>query len=274
MNIFVTLDRNYMKPLRVMLGSMYLNNPGEDFDIYIAADGIEPHDLFGLDRLCIGGKVDYHFLQVDDALFESAPVIRYYSKAMYYRLLAAQLLPGDLDRALYLDPDILVIGRLRTLYNVELGDSLYAAAMHRGLTGISAPLSKVRIPDYEGNAYFNSGVLLMNLKLLRQEANPQAIFDYVQKHRQALLLPDQDVLNGMYAARILPIDESIWNYDARKFETYHLASQGRADMDWVAENTAILHFCGKRKPWNPSYRGRFSALYKQYDQMIARYLHT
>ena len=35
MNILVTLDRNYLHPLRVMLGSLYLNNPGETFDVTV-----------------------------------------------------------------------------------------------------------------------------------------------------------------------------------------------------------------------------------------------
>ena len=35
-------------------------------------------------------------------------------------------------------------------------------------------------------------------------------------------------------------------------------------------NTAILHFCGKRKPWNKAYVGRFGVLYKHYMQLAAR----
>ena len=34
MNILVTLDRNYLPPLRVMLGSLLRNDPGETFEIY------------------------------------------------------------------------------------------------------------------------------------------------------------------------------------------------------------------------------------------------
>ncbi|MGN0185463.1 MAG: glycosyltransferase family 8 protein [Aristaeellaceae bacterium] len=270
MNVFVTLDRNYLNPLRVMLGSMFLNNPGECFDMYIAADGIAAEDLHGLEALCLRGDVRYHFLEIQDEWFADAPTVRYYSRAMYYRLLAAQLLPESIDRILYLDPDILVIGSLRPLYELELGDQLYAAAMHRGLIGISAPMSRLRLPDYEADSYFNSGVLLMNLPQIRREVRPQDVFDYVEKNRAALILPDQDVLNGLYGARILPVDESIWNYDARKYQTYLMGSQRRMNMDWIMRNTAILHFCGKDKPWNPSCRNRFSVLYRHYQSLIAR----
>ena len=270
MNILVTLDKNYLKPLRIMLGSMFLNNPGENFNIYIAADGIDARDLHGLDKFHSGGSVHWHFVDVDESQFGDAPTLRYYSRAMYYRLLAAQLLPEDVDKILYLDPDILVIGKLRPLYETKMDGYLYAAAMHKGLTGVSAPISKIRIPEHEADSYFNSGVLLMNLKKIRQEVNPADVFEYVRKHHQVLVLPDQDVLNGLYGTRILPLDESIWNYDARKFETYRLTSQGKADMDWTMHNTSILHFCGKKKPWNAGYRGRFSSLYKHYQALADR----
>ena len=78
------------------------------------------------------------------------------------------------------------------------------------------------------------------------------------------------MLNGLYGGQILGVDDSLWNYDARRFDRYLLVSQGEKDMDWVMAHTAILHFCGKRKPWNHSYQGRFSALYKHYQQLAQR----
>ena len=35
-------------------------------------------------------------------------------------------------------------------------------------------------------------------------------------------------------------------------------------------NTAILHFCGRDKPWAPKYRGQFAALYKHYATLARR----
>lgn len=271
MNILVTLDRNYLPPLKVMLTSMFLSNPGEQFDIWLASDDLTPESLTDTSCLCARFGSALHLIPIKADCFEHAPTLRYYSKAMYYRLLAAELLPEDMDTILYLDPDILVIGALRPLYDLELGDNLYAAAIHRGLVDLSTPVNKLRLSTYETEGYFNSGVLLMNLPRIREVVSPQAIFDYVEKNRQLLLLPDQDILNGLYGERILPVSEHIWNYDARKYNEYKLASQCDMDMDWVMRRTAILHFCGKRKPWHKAYFGRFSALYKHYMQQAKRY---
>ena len=189
---------------------------------------------------------------------------------MYYRLLAAQMLPESLDRILYLDPDMLVIGPLRALYDTDMGDYLYAASIHHGLVDLSTPVNRIRLSTQDAEGYFNSGMLLMNLPQIRKSVRPQDIFAYVEQNRALLVLPDQDVLNGLYGERILELDEKLYNYDARKYNGYLLASQGEADMDYVIANTRILHFCGKRKPWNKAYVGRFGVLYKHYMQLAAR----
>jgi UDP-glucose:(galactosyl)LPS alpha-1,2-glucosyltransferase len=269
MNILVTLDRNYLHPLRIMLGSLFFNNPHETFAVYLVGDGLTAEDLAGLSSLC-APRHTLHPIKVPETLFAGAPVVRYYSRAMYYRLLAAQLLPKDLCRVLYLDPDILVIGPVAPLYETELHGGLMAAASHTGLlSALSGQVNRLRLDNYEAEAYFNSGVLVMDLAAMRQSVRPADIYAYAQEHEDLLILPDQDILNGLYGGEIFQVDDSLWNYDARKYERYWLTSQGEKDMDWVMTHTAILHFCGKNKPWNPGYMGYFSALYKHYQRRLS-----
>ena len=269
MNILVTVDSRYLSHLRVMLGSLFFNNPEESFQIYMIGEKISQEDIEKLAVYCTDHGSVLYPMEIQTTVFDHAPVIRYYSQVMYYRLLAAEFLPDSLDRILYLDPDILVIGKIRSLYEIELSDELFAAAMHNGLTGISGYVSKLRLPNYETDQYFNSGVLLMNLPKMRQEVHSDNIFNFVEKYRALLVLPDQDILNGLYGDRIFSLDETIWNYDVRQYEKYRFLSQGEKNMDWVMANTVILHFCGKNKPWNPNYRGRFSSLYKHYTYLIS-----
>ena len=67
MNILVTLDRNYLPPLRVMLGSLLRNDPGETFEIYAIGDGLMPEDWAALEELCAGrGRI--HPLEVPGAV--------------------------------------------------------------------------------------------------------------------------------------------------------------------------------------------------------------
>ena len=263
--LLFTLDANYLPQLQVVLTSLRLNNPGETFRIFLMHRGLTQSEVLQIARRC--DAYDWRFapVRVDEALFADAPTTAQYPQEMYYRMLAAQLLPLDVSRLLYLDPDTLVINPLRPLWETDLDGHLFAACAHTGKTELVSSVNRVRL-NVEHD-YFNSGVLLMDLAACRREIVPQALFDFVREHANTLLLPDQDLLNSLYGSRVLPLDDVRWNYDARDYLGYQLLSGGRADLDWVMAHTAILHFCGKAKPWHPDYRYRFGVLYKHYQQL-------
>lgn len=272
MNILVTLDRNYLQPLSVMLTSLLIQHPGETMDVYLLSDDLQENDLSGIRRLLERFDARLHAITVPQDWFAHAPTLRYYSRAMYYRLLSSHLLPQDLDRILYLDPDMLILNDLTSLYRMPMNQALYAACIHKGLIPLSSPVNKIRLSSYESEGYFNSGMLLMNLEAIRREVRAEDVFAYAQKHPHLLILPDQDILNALYGSRILSVDETLYNYDARKFSEYLVASSGEKNMRWVMQHTAVLHFCGKRKPWHPAYAGQFAAIYAHYMALAERYL--
>lgn len=267
--ILTTLNETYLPRLQVLLTSIRASQPEEAADIWLMHSGIPQEDLEPVARQCGGMGYGFHPLMIDGAAFAGAPVSRQYPREMYYRLLAPFFLPEHLHRILYLDPDILVINPLRPLWETDMQGNLFAAAAHTGKTELANNINQLRLGT--DHAYFNSGVLLMDLDRGRDEISPEDIFTYTREHAKELLLPDQDILNAMYGRRTLEIDDSIWNYDARNYNTYLLRSGGICDMDWVMGNTAVLHFCGKSKPWQKGYTHRFGILYKHYEQLTRKW---
>lgn len=268
MELLVTVDKNYIPPLQVMLTSLYMNNPGEKVELYLLHSRLQEKELEPLEKQC--GRLGYKFfpVKIEDSWFSQAPVTKQYPREMYYRLLAPCFLPQKLHQILYLDPDILVINSLRPLWETDMKGRLFAAAAHTGKTNLANNINQVRLGTT--NKYFNSGVLLINLDQGRKEILPEEIFRYAGEHAKELLLPDQDILNAVFGSRTLELDDYLWNYDARNYSTYLLRSGGVCDMDWVMGNTGILHFCGKTKPWQAGYIHRFGILYKHYMQINRR----
>ncbi len=264
MNILVTLNSNYIMPLKVMLKSLFINNEGEVFTIYLMHSTLKEEELDDLSAYIESHDSRLELVNIDEGCFINAPILLHYTKEMYYRLLAFKFLPRNLDRILYLDPDILIINPIRALYETDIKGYLYAAAYHDVIS--IKEINKLRLNPYEIDAYYNSGVLLMNLEMQRQQIDEQAIFEFVEKNRTKLIMPDQDILNALYAKKIKSLDEKKYNYDARYYRYYKVMSNGLWDMDYVIRNTAILHFCGKRKPWKKEYSGRFHSLYKHYEK--------
>lgn len=268
--LLVTLDQHYLPQLRVLLTSIYINHPGQAFDVYLIHRQIPGESLKKLSEDCT--HLDFRLIPIraDGEIFRSAKVTDRYPREMYYRLLAGKWLPHDLDKVLYLDPDILVINSLNTLWEMDVTAYLFAAAAHTGKTEMANRVNKIRLKT--NTDYFNSGVLLMNLEEARREIVPDELFRFVEDNPMALLLPDQDVLNALYGSRILSLDDARWNYDARNYSNYLLRSGGKENLEWVMENTSILHFCGKDKPWKKNYRRRFGSLYRHYMSLTERYL--
>lgn len=270
MNLLVTLDQNYLPPLRVMLKSLFNNNRGGIFKIFMLHTEISDEACLDLEGFCHAHGSSLAAIRIPEETFGDAPTFRHYTKAMYYRLLAFQLLPAEINKILYLDPDILVLNPVRHLYDLDVSNYLYAAAMHSAFGDLPKYLNQVRLRNMESEGYFNSGVLLMNLASQRREIKDNDIFTYVREHGNLLVLPDQDVINALYGEKILPIDDTLYNYDARLYTFYNLINGGEKDLDWVIGNTVFLHFCGKNKPWHKSSMNKFTALYKHYMVLAER----
>jgi len=265
MNILVTLNSNYIKPLKVMLKSLFINNHKEKFDIYLMHSSIKEDELDGINQFIDQNGHRLSVITIQDECFSDAPVTMHYTKEMYYRLLAYKFLPLSLDKILYLDPDIIIINEIKKLYDTDITGYLYAAAFHNRIS--IKEVNRVRLFPYEIEEYFNTGVLLMNLALHRKRIDEKEIYDFVEKNRSRLILPDQDVVNALYSKNIKKIDEILYNYDPRYYRYYKLMSKGAVDMDYIINNTSIIHFCGKKKPWNKNYSGEFHSLYKHYEKL-------
>ncbi len=270
MNILVTLDEAYLPRLRVLLTSLYLTDPEQPVELYLLHRAIPEEALARLAEQLRPLHYRLHPVVVDEALFADAPVSKRYPQEMYYRLLAGQLLPQELNRVLYLDPDLLVINPIRPLWELDLHGKMFAAAAHTHKTELSNTVNNLRLGTE--HKYYNSGVLVIDLDECRKKIQPEDVFQYAREHTSDLMLPDQDILNCLYGRETLEVDDYLWNYDARKFRDYYLRSGGESSVAWVMQYTAILHFCGKAKPWKPRYRHRFGVLYQHYMVLTERLL--
>ena len=163
-----------------------------------------------------------------------------------------------MDRVLYLDPDLVVLKPLDQLYNMDLGEYYFAAASHVG--NILTKVNNLRLNTEDNAPYINSGVMLMNIALLRRQQDCRRVLEYIEKYKAFLLLPDQDVISALYSDKILKIDPLIYNMTDKLMVHPDAVDRG-VNMAWVAENTAIIHFCGRNKPWKDSYTGPLGYIY-------------
>lgn len=270
-NLLVTLDAGYIHQLNVMLYSVLKNNPDDYFKVFVLHSSLTDDDLSKTRKLIEShGEV----IPINAGKFglEDAPTTDRYPTEMYYRIFAAKFLPDDVDKVLYLDPDIIVKGNLHLLYDKPLENKFYAAAVHVGkFIGF---MNSVRIGKDKDEPYINSGVMLMNLAELRKRQNEDDVFQYINVYNKRLFLPDQDILSSLYAGDFIMIDPDYFNLTEWEFAFRH-DSKAFKNMDWVNENTVIIHYCGRNKPWKKGYTGFLGDFYfdaeKEYTERMKEY---
>ncbi|MBQ6853773.1 MAG: glycosyltransferase family 8 protein, partial [Peptococcaceae bacterium] len=208
-----------------------------------------------------------HFIEVPNKLFVGFPETKRYPKQIYYRLAAAELLPNALDRVLYLDVDTLVINSLVELYDEDFEGNLFMACTH--MNKLLEKVNQVRLDVEKHVPYINTGVLMMNLPLMRKEFQLQDIQQYAAQKKTALLLPDQDILTALYGHRVKLIDSLKYNLSDRDI-MWHNADPTKTDidLDWVQQNAVILHYYGRNKPWKENYKGILGVFYTEQEDRI------
>lgn len=161
-----------------------------------------------------------------------------------YRLFLHEVVPQD--KLLYLDCDIAVNMDLAELYDIDLGEHYLAAVEEPNLT-YSDKFHGLRgfpkLPD----RYFNSGVLLMNLRKFRELcAERNILLDAFVEHDATRVFNDQDVLNGVLAS----IDDSVMFIDEKY--NYMINTSGRMLESLQELRGKIIHYI-LTKPLNTFY---------------------
>ena len=162
------------------------------------------------------------------------------SKAAYLKLLLHRILP-EVDRLIYLDTDTLVFDNVRNIPCDNLDD--YFAGATWTTTQVYA--GKIRLGLSQ--RYFNSGVMLCNLKKWRENSIENEFLKWYLVNRTKMKFNDQEVLNGVFDGRNFEIGKR-WNVSQREvfFEDANLRCRN-------IDEIGILHFNGAIKYWHDGY---------------------
>lgn len=260
-NLLFCVNQKMLGLMSACLKSLLRSGGYGYYDVFVLHSDLEESIQRAMER-DFQERVTFHFLQVPEELFADFPETARYPRQIYYRLAAPLLLPRELDRILYLDVDVVVINSLRTFYEMDFESSYFVGCTHT--REFLTKLNQARLQSDKAVAYINTGVLLMNLNVLRQVIRLEEISAYVREHEKALILPDQDILTALYGDKIKLADSLLYNLSDRVLNFYNGSHpKEKRDVNWVRRNTAIIHYCGRNKPWNEGYTGTLGVFYRE-----------
>ena len=260
MNLLFCINPKFRPLLCQCLRSIVKNGGEERYDAYILHSDLTDADMDAV--RAVSDRVSCRFLSVDAGDFDGFPESSRYPRQIYYRLAAPLLLPEELDRILYLDVDTLVINPLKELYTMDFQGNYYIACTHirEALTKLND--RRLNVPD--GSPYVNTGVMMLNLPALRENLTMDEIRRTALQKIDSFWLPDQDLLTVLHGDKILLADTQKYNLSDRILNIYNANPKNpRHNLDWVRENTVVIHYCGKNRPWKPHYIGQLGVFYEE-----------
>jgi lipopolysaccharide biosynthesis glycosyltransferase len=200
LTLFTTADTHYLTGAVVTLVSAIKNcGPSLQLDLHLLQSGLSEDEKLRF-KQTLAPFLGRHTLSVDDIdmeLLHSLPIANGYLNALTYaRLLIPGMFP-DLDRALYLDSDIIVGKDLSALAELDMGEHLLAAVRDiRRTFGKSKDHEVFATLGFDPDSpYFAAGFLLMNLRQWRKEGTFQRCMEFFREHGKLFRQEDQTALN-------------------------------------------------------------------------------
>ncbi len=262
MHIAFGVDAGYVRYMGVTLTSVLENNPDIAFVFHVFTFSISKADEERLKNLAAkyGTRIDVHLIAPSHFQgFSGFSNFSQYSKAIFTRLLIPKALEKVTNRVLYLDSDIICVGSLRELRQMDLGSSIVAVVSDHAETTARRQCAAL---DLKHGRYFNSGVLYINIEKWITEDITRLAIEEILNRDEPLAFPDQDALNLVLDGRSTFISEK-WNF------RYNLEVDviDPATMPIPPVEGVFLHFTGRVKPWQERSPREAAALFLKYQSL-------
>ena len=229
-------NERYLPHCRVAIASMLEHiSAGNEYVVYVFHGGM-PEKALALLRAMGREHVRVEPVCVRERLRDTMRELLWYTREIYFRLMAADVLPEE-DKVLYMDCDVIVREDVARLYAEDIGDALLGAYVYPGR---EADMNAALGTDVQ--AVFNSGVLLFNLRKWREIGLFERCMEVLERY-PTLPCPDQDALAIVCSGRVAPLDHR-WNLVTMPPNRHGLYMNG------------IAHMAAAVKPWTRTSSGR------------------
>ncbi len=245
-HVSLCADRAYAVPLSVTLASIALR--GGSSEVSIIHEDIDSKLQKRIAGDC-ASVLSLEWIPLPTRSVADVHLPSFVSSSTAGRLLLPELL-ANRSRTIYLDCDVLCLDHLGELWSTVLPTGMVGAVRDSLAPFAAGPLGttwwELGLPA--DSAYFNAGVLLMDLDALREADAGRRAVQLMRDHR--LRWADQCALN-------LVLSEC-WDEIPRRWnvQTADLAGRSLAWALWpdstaeAVDQPGILHFTERDKPWH------------------------
>lgn len=254
-NIVFGVDAPFVPIMGVCMTSILKNNPAQKFTFHVFLDAIVPPDENKLAELCKqypALQIILYFLPPD--IYNELYLEGDYTKAIFYRIIAADFLAQSLDKILYMDSDMICLKPMDELINLSVEGIFVAAIADPGV--VNRQVHKKNFGFSNEYLYFNSGLMYLNLQHWREEKVSAQMLNIMSLREYPF--PDQDAINLVADLNAYPV-----KYLPDKFNHFFRVDGVEQPM---RDDVVIQHFTGQLKPWHPWCESPLKKIYETYQK--------
>lgn len=264
-NILCSTDDNYVPYCGIMLTSLFENNKDLNLEVYLMCESLNEKNLNDLNLLSKKYGVNIQMIHMDNSIFKNCPIRPndHVSLVTYYRLVAADVLPEEVDKILYLDCDMIVNGSIKNLYNTDISEYAFGAVIDEDVFNDE---KYSRLNYKKSYKYINAGVIIFNLEYWKKHNIAKECFEYISKYPDRIKLHDQDTINVVCRKqkKLLPI---VYNFQTGFLLTdLNFSKSVEEEIKSSSKSPVIIHYTGKNKPWMRYSQQPFRNLFFKYKK--------
>ena len=229
-NIAFGIDKNFAFQMGITILSIIDNNRQENLIFNVFANSIFEKDIEKLKIVAEenGVNINIYVINIENA--EKITGLKW--RAVYNRFFAPLLTDNNNKKVLYLDADIVCLGSLRELFELEFDNNLAMVVEDQGAVD-----GYIKTLNLQNGKYFNAGMIFIDIEAWNNnKISEQAL--KMLKDRDLFLL-DQDALNVLLDGKLiyLPIKwNQMCNMEKKRTKIY--------------DDTIIVHYASINKPWH------------------------
>jgi lipopolysaccharide biosynthesis glycosyltransferase len=263
-------DNGYAMPLAVTIRTLLDTlGPDQRVRLYVMDGGIADESKSKLLKSWNDPRIVVEWRRPDVSRVSDLLLANHVNIVTYFRLITAEVLPANLDRVIYIDPDMLIRRDIADLWNEPQGNDAVLAVPCIGAPYIDARVMMPNfdkalpylagitpVPNYEElglsnrGHYFNAGLQVMDLAHWRRADLGEQMIRCMREQREKVHWCDQYALNIIMAGRWRALDYR-WNQEAHVYEYPNWQSSpiDAAAFERLQHEPWIVHFTSPTKPW-------------------------
>lgn len=239
--IFFTIDDSYAPFLAVALNSAIKNSdPQRNYKAIVLYQDLGADNISRLQSLQTENfKIELMPIRANMEALDDRMSNRlrcdYFTLTIYFRLFIPSMFP-QYDKGIYIDSDVVLTDDIAKLFDIDIGENYIGACNDLSIADIPPLVAYTeKAVGVNAKEYINSGVLLMNLKKMRDDDLEGHFLSLLNKYHFDSIAPDQDYLNAMCNGKIYYLEE--------KWDTMP------NDAKPMLTETSLIHYNLFSKPW-------------------------